>query len=159
MTERPPLSTAAAPAPSGDLIAVGWRERVSLPDLGIGIIRAKVDTGARTSALHADHIYPFEVDGDRCVRFIAGEGHECTARVLDERRVRNSGGFEETRFFIRSRLVLGSYTWEIDLSLTSRRRMKYGMLLGREAMNNRIVVHPAASWLQNRPSHAPTALP
>lgn len=141
-----------------DLITVGWRERVALPDLGIGIIRAKVDTGARTSALHADHIYPFEADGEHCVRFIAGEGHECTARVLDERRVRNSGGFEETRFFIRTRLVLGGYTWEIDLSLTSRRRMKFGMLLGREAMNTRIIVRPDASWMQGRPAHTPTLL-
>jgi len=148
----------SAPPPSGYLITVGWRERVALPDLGIGIIRAKVDTGARTSALHADHIYPFEKDGQHCVRFIAGEGHECTARVLDERRVRNSGGFEETRFFIRSRLVLGGHTWDIDVSLTSRRHMKFGMLLGREAMDGRIMVNPAASWLQGRPSHTPNPL-
>ncbi len=156
MNTRSP-SPPASPLPE-ELITVGWCERVALPDLGIGIIRAKVDTGARTSALHADHIYPFEAHGEHYVRFIAGQGHECTARVLDERRVRNSGGFEETRFFIRSRLVLGAHTWEIDVSLTGRRRMKYGMLLGREAMNTRIVVNPAASWLQGRPSHTPRPL-
>lgn len=140
-----------------DLITVGWRERVALPDLGIGIIRAKVDTGARTSSLHAEDIETFEEDGRERVRFTAHDGHACVADIHDKRTVTSSTGHRQNRYFIRTRMVVGTASWLIDLSLSNRKRMKFGMLLGREAMQGRMTVRPDQSFLQGRPQRPGTA--
>lgn len=133
---------------------VGWRETLSLPGLGIDQINAKIDTGARTSCLHAFKVESFMKDEALWVRFwIHPLQHNeekvtvCEAEVVDERTVRDSGGHEETRFVIRSDLSLGGETWPAEITLTNRENMAFRMLLGRTAMHHRIVVDPTESFL------------
>jgi hypothetical protein len=138
-------------------ITVGWREWVQLPSLGIQRIKAKIDTGARTSALHAFHVETFERNGEPWVRFkIHPKQHrsdleqECDARIKDERIVSDSGGHKEVRFVIETDLVLADLSWPIEITLTSRDDMRFRMLLGRTAMNNRMIVNPARSYLTRK---------
>ena len=140
------------------LVVLGWREWVSLPRLGIGWIKAKVDTGARTSALHAFEIEDFEQDDRHRVRFkihpLQRDSEtivQCTADVVDRREVRDSGGHREQRWVIRSDIVLGPYRWPAEFTLTSRDDMLFRMLLGRTAMATRATVDPARSYLVGRP--------
>jgi hypothetical protein len=135
---------------------IGWREWVALPDLGLQELKAKVDTGARSSSLHAEHIETFDEAGRERVRFTAHGGMVCVADIHDTRTVTSSTGHRQHRYFIRTRLVIGSESWLIDLSLSNRKRMKFGMLLGREAMRGRLIVHPDQSFLLGRPQrHTP----
>ncbi|AMF93665.1 ATP-dependent zinc protease [Vibrio fluvialis] len=133
---------------------VGWRETLSLPGLGIDKINAKIDTGARTSCLHAFKVESFTKEEALWVRFwIHPLQHNvdkvtvCEAEVVDERTVRDSGGHEETRFVIKSDLSLGGETWSAEITLTNRENMAFRMLLGRTAMHHRIVVDPTESFL------------
>ncbi|ENM6578732.1 ATP-dependent zinc protease [Vibrio fluvialis] len=133
---------------------VGWRETLSLPGLGIDKINAKIDTGARTSCLHAFKVESFTKEEALWVRFwIHPLQHNvdkvtvCEAEVVDERTVRDSGGHEETRFVIKSDLSLGDETWSAEITLTNRENMAFRMLLGRTAMHHRIVVDPTESFL------------
>ena len=139
---------------SSERIVLGWREWVSLPQLGIDRIKAKVDTGARTSALHGFEIEPFEEHGVQRVRFRIHPVQrdtdtvlECTADVIDRRKVRDSGGHQEMRWVIRSDIVIGEHRWPAELTLTSRDDMLFRMLLGRTAMIRKAVVDPARSYL------------
>lgn len=140
------------------LPVVGWREWVCLPDLGIDAIKAKVDTGARSSALHAVDItelhrgkqawvrfavHPMQRDSDRTVF--------CDAPVLERRAVRSSSGHVQLRYVIRTDLELLGRRWPIDLSLSSRTEMGFRMLIGREAIRRHFVVHPGISFLGGRP--------
>lgn len=141
-----------------DPVLVGWREHVALPGLGIPRIDCKVDTGARTSSLHAFDIGAFERDDQEWVRFSVHPKRrddiltiECEAPVLAERDVTNSGGATETRFVVRTELHLGVHRFPIELNLTDRSTMGYRMLLGRTAMHHRILVDPSASFRQGRP--------
>ncbi len=143
------------PAP----VRLGWREWVALPDLGIGHIKAKVDTGARTSCLHAFRTEPYTLNGERRVKFwvhpLQNSLHEvieCDARVLDERSVSDSGGHKELRLVIETTLVLGDQHWPIEMTLTNRDSMRFRMLIGRTAMAGRAIVAPEASYLAGEPA-------
>lgn len=137
---------------------VGWREWVSLPELGIQSVKAKVDTGALTSALHAVHIHRYREGGVEQVAFdvhpVQRDAHQtvhCRARVLDERLVSSSTGHREQRIVIRTPLVVGDQLWPVELTLTNRATMGFRMLLGRRAMGRHLVVNPAASYLAGVP--------
>jgi len=136
---------------------LGWREWLALPALDLPYIKCKVDTGARTSALHTYFLEPFEERGMRMVRFgvhpVQGRSdvfRECTAEVVDQRPVTDSGGHSEQRLVIRTPVQLGQQQWPIEITLTSRDNMRFRMLLGRTAINGRFVVDPAASYLQGQ---------
>ncbi len=135
-------------------LSLGWREWVSLPDLGIDRIKAKVDTGARTSALHAFEVTPFVEDGKDRVKFLMhptqnDDDHvvTCIADVIDTRTVKDSGGHAEDRYVIETRLSLGGHEWPIEATLTARDDMLFRMLIGRTAIKSRAIVDPARSYL------------
>jgi hypothetical protein len=139
---------------------VGWREWLSLPDLGIGTIKVKIDTGARSSSLHVERLEEFERDGKPWVRFELlptsrrrTRAQTVEAPVVDRRPVTDSGGDRALRPFIRTRVVIGTRSWEIETNLTNRRGMLFPMLLGRTAMAGRLVVDPQSSFLLGRPRH------
>lgn len=144
------------------MLRIGWREWVRLADLGVAAIKAKIDTGARTSALHAFAIEPFRRTGRLWVRF---EVHplqrsgtvkiRCEAPAIDERAVRNSGGQVERRYIIETSIVLGNRSWPIELALANRDQMGFRMLLGRTALEGRALIEPGRSFLAGqRPSRA-----
>jgi hypothetical protein len=129
---------------------IGWREWVGLPDLEIKRLKAK----ARTSALHAFKVTPFTKRGEKFVRFAVHpkQRHRhpevmCVARVIDQRRITDSGGNCQERYVIRTRLKLGLRTWPIELTLSNRDAMGFRMLIGREAIRRRYVVDPARSYV------------
>ena len=138
---------------------LGWREWLSIPDLGIRRIKAKIDTGARSSCLHTRALEVYEdPSGTKRVRFSVqplplkpGVVNDCDLPLLDLRVVRDSGGHEEERPFIRVPIVLGTHTWEVEFSLTNRDNMKFRMLLGRTAMKGRFLVNPALSYQFGKP--------
>lgn len=132
---------------------IGWREWVALPALGIDRIKAKVDTGARTAALHAWQVRRFERDGELWVRFEVhpvqrdnGIRAACEARLAGEKVIRNSGGLREKRPVIVTDVKLGTHTWPIELTLTNRDQMGFRMLLGRASVRGRFVVDPSTSY-------------
>lgn len=133
---------------------VGWREWVSLPELSLGRIKAKIDTGAKTSALHAFYVKPYVSNGVERVAFgmhpVQQDDSivvECDALLIDRRVVTNSGGDSETRCVIRTPVTLGKLTVTTDITLTNRDNMRFRMILGRRLLNHRVIVDPAASFL------------
>ncbi len=134
---------------------LGWEEWLALPALGLPAIRAKVDTGARTSALHTALIEPFGHASKPQVRFLvhpdpADPGLEmtCSAPIIDRRSVTSSNGESEMRYVIRTDIAMGGRTWPIEMTLTNRETMSYRMLLGRSAIADDMVVDPNQSCLQ-----------
>ncbi len=133
---------------------IGWREWVSLPELGIKRLKAKVDTGARTSALHAHQVECFQDHGVNKVKFVIYPLHHfpekpvvCVAELQDIRWVTDSGGHREQRPVIKTLIKMADKSWYIEITLTSRDDMSFRMLLGRTAMQNHFVVNPSASYL------------
>ncbi|MEL7507872.1 MAG: ATP-dependent zinc protease [Cyanobacteria bacterium J06554_1] len=140
---------------SQKLPLIGWREWVMLPEFGITSIKAKIDTGARSSSIHAVNIEQFEVDGLAKVRFhIAPVQHDdeqlvsVEAKLLCQRSVTDSGGHREKRPVILTVVSLGGTPWPIELTLTNRDVMGFRMLLGRQAIRDRFLVDPGHSFLQ-----------
>lgn len=136
---------------------IGWREWISLPGLNIAKIKAKVDTGARTSALHAFSLQPFVENGNNKIRFdIHPMQHDnnttitCVADVVDKRLVTDSGGHEEERYVIQTPITIAGQTWSIEITLTERENMLFRMLLGRSALRRHFIVNPARSFVTTK---------
>ena len=136
---------------------IGWRENLTLPELGVDLIKAKVDTGARSSAIHAADVKIVEQSGHKIVRFQLSPQHQNTttaiiaeAELFDQREVRNSGGISQLRPVIKTIVKLGSQSWPIELTLTNRDLMGFPMLLGREAVRRRFLVDAGGSFLQSQ---------
>lgn len=132
---------------------VGWREWLALPDLGVVAIKAKIDSGARSSALHVVRQERFHQGGRPWVHFtveadgIGSPSVEAEAEIVDERNVTDSGGHTTKRPFIRTHVQLGEQRWLIEINLADRRHMLFPMLLGRTAMLGRLLVNPARSFM------------
>lgn len=143
-----------------DKAAIGWREIVSLPDLGIPSLGAKIDTGARTSALHATAIRQLDRDGKHWLEFEIPASksrlaQRCLAPLVDARQIKNTGGVPETRYVIETSLVLGKKRWKIEVSLADRENMTFDLILGRTAIRRRrLYVDPGRSFLAGPPGGA-----
>ena len=138
-------------------LTVGWREWVALPDLNIPAIKAKIDTGAKTSSLHAFDIEVFRADGGQKVRFGIHPLQRntdivlyCEADIKERRTVTDSGGHREERYVIFTTLSLGDYRWPIEMTLARRYNMKYRMLLGRSALHGRFLIDLDKSYMFGR---------
>lgn len=135
------------------LLIIGWLECISLPDLGLQDFAVKVDTGAKTTALHADDIETFQRDGIKWVRFrspdIPGTPPRiCEFPVFTKRDITNTSGMPETRIVIRTPMILAGRKWKIDISLTDRGTMRFPLILGRRALRHKnIAVHARQSYL------------
>lgn len=140
-------------------VIVGSEEWCSFPKLGIPTIKARVDSGAKTSALHAINIAPFIKDGENWVKFDVNPIQNdlktvihCESKLLDKRVVKSSSGYREQRYVIGAELEIGGQTWSIEITLTNRDSMGFRMLLGREAMSGRVLVDPSQKYLLGQPS-------
>ncbi|MEO7067976.1 MAG: RimK/LysX family protein [Rhodanobacter sp.] len=145
-----------------DLIILGWRERVALPQLGISVLKAKLDTGARSSSLHVDTVEDFRRDGETWLRFSMHLGRKqpihvaCEAIARDRRWVTDTGGRRTERWFIRTQVRLAEQSFDIDVNLTDRRHMLFPLLLGRCALSEHFAVNPTLSY--TRPHTLPAVL-
>ncbi len=136
---------------------IGWCEWVHFPALGDVKIKAKTDTGAYTSALHAWHITPFEKEGEDWVSFeihplqkSRKESVRCEAKVSEVKTVKSSNGQRQKRYSIRTPINIGPHNYVIDLTLTNRDEMGYRMLLGRAAISGRFLVDCGHSYIQSQ---------
>lgn len=134
---------------------IGWQEWCALPELKLPKIKAKIDTGAKTSALHAFNIKVKTEQGQKFVYFDI-HPHQgdskgsiaCKAPVIDQRYVMSSNGHRERRYVIQTQIRLGTESWPIELTLSRRDPLKFRMLLGREAMQQHVIIDPAKKLLQ-----------
>lgn len=138
-------------------VVIGWQEWCALPKLHVPAIKAKIDTGAKTSALHAADIRPFHRHSQLYVHFLVHplqrDQHieiPCTALVIDQRNVKNSGGQIELRYVIHTQITLGQVTWEIEITLTNRDPMVFRMLLGRDALKGHSIIDPGKTLCQGK---------
>ena len=141
------------------LTVVGLREWVALPDLGVAGLRAKIDTGASTSSLHATDIEPFERDGEKWVRFTAHLGsvvqlrhRRCEAPLVTMKTIKSSNGHAQVRYVISTTLALGDRVWRVEFTLACRKAMRYRLLLGSKALiDGQLVVNPGIKYVQDKP--------
>lgn len=140
------------------LSVIGLKEWITLPDLGMVGLRAKIDTGASTSCLHASDIQPFQRNGVDWVRFTAHFGtlvqrrHPCEAPVLTVKTIKSSNGHAQSRYVIRTTMALGDRIWPVDFTLACRKSMRYRVLLGAKALvAGQLVVNPALAYVQEQP--------
>jgi ribosomal protein S6--L-glutamate ligase len=140
-------------------IILGSEEWCAFPQLGIPTIKARVDSGAKTSALHAINIAPFKKEGQNWVKFDINPIQNnvktiinCEAPLVDKRVVKSSSGFREERYVIHTNLEIGNTNWGIEMTLTNRDSMGFRMLLGREAMSGRVLVDPEQQYLLGQPT-------
>lgn len=157
MKKKPAVS--AARRRYRDLPIIGWREWLAIPTLGIAGIKAKIDTGARSSSIHALHIRTLTERGAPHVSFMVypeqrrrSPAIECLAEIRDERVVKSSTGHEQRRYVIQATGCLGGLIWPIELTLANRAPMGFRMLLGREAIRGRFLVDPDHSFLAGAPA-------
>jgi hypothetical protein len=144
---------------------IGWREHIALPDFGSTELGAKIDTGARTSALHAVDLQVEKLDGEEWVSFhlpYLGEARTVrhSAKIIDKRKIKNTSGIAQVRYVINTTLVLGTRQWQIEVSLADREKMKHDIILGRTAVRHRgLLVEPGKSYLAGPPVTAPSGTP
>lgn len=136
---------------------VGWCENVRFPNLGDCTIKAKVDTGAQTSALHAWKIKSFDKDGEQWITFEIHPRQKtkegkimCEAKVLTKKDIKSSNGQVESRYTIRTPAIIGQHQYDVDLTLTNRDEMGFRMLLGRKAIKGRFLVDCAHAYIQSQ---------
>jgi hypothetical protein len=136
-----------------DFYLLGWREIAHLPELGIEDIKCKIDTGAKTSALHAFFVEPFVKDEIKMIRFGIHPDQDdtkneiiCEAEIFDQRVVTSSNGERDLRYVIRTQIIIGGRVKDIEITLTNRDNMRFRMLLGREAMGGDFIVAPSLSF-------------
>ncbi len=129
------------------LVLIGWREQVSLPEFKIKTLKAKIDTGAKTSALHADEIKVVSIKGRKIVKFLFtsedGKQHVIKSPLIEERIIKSSNGEKTLRPVVKTTLKMGETVFEIEVTLINRDMMGFKMLIGREALNGRFIIHPA----------------
>lgn len=133
---------------------VGWRELVALPDLGLTAVPAKIDTGARTSSLHATVLDRFERNGRNYVRFAVDFGRQhvrqvCEAVQVDKRGITSSNGETQMRLIVKTPMRIGAVEFRAEISLADRSDMQFPLLIGRTALRRRFVVDSGSSWLQS----------
>ena len=154
------IETTLSPDPDTrrEPMIIGWREWIDLPELGVEQLKAKIDTGARTAALHAEDIQRIQRKGDDWVRFKMATGEDtvdwknCEFPLADIRQIKNTSGVPEERFVINTSLRLGGRRWRIDVSLANRAEMGFEIILGRTSIRRRnIVVNPGRSFLAGEP--------
>lgn len=140
-------------------VIIGSEEWFSFPDLNIPYIKARIDSGAKTSALHAVNISPFIRDNENWVKFDINPIQNntkavkhCEAKLIDKRVVKSSSGYREQRYVIQTHLKIGEESWNIEMTLTNRDSMGFRMLLGREAMSGRLLVDPEQKYVLEQPS-------
>ncbi|MEX1829975.1 ATP-dependent zinc protease [Luteibacter sp. CQ10] len=137
-----------------DVITLGWRERLALPSLGIPVLKAKLDTGARSSSLHVEWLEADERDDGTWLRFQVrttrrgGVSEPCEARATGRRTVTDSGGHSTERWFIQADIELAGQRFVAEVNLTDRRHMLFPLLLGRTALHGRFQVDPSLSYSQ-----------
>lgn len=138
-------------------LELGWQEWVSLPDLGLPAVKAKIDTGARTSALHAIDPEQIAAAGTSHLRFTVqpvprrpAVAIRCEAPLVGVRDVISSNGERERRYVIRTRIAIAGETWPVEVTLTDRAQMRTRMLIGRQAIAGRAIIDPSRSFLQPR---------
>jgi hypothetical protein len=138
-------------------LILGWREWLSLPAFGIGAIKAKLDTGARSSSLSVVSVETFDRDGRLHARFLVRPRRRservitCEAPVIDRRAVTDSGGHTSERWFVRTEIVLATERFDADINLTDRCAMLFPLLLGRAALDGRFLIDPALSYTRAKP--------
>jgi hypothetical protein len=137
-----------------DVITLGWRERLALPSLGVPVLKAKLDTGARSSSLHVEWLEVDERADGTWLRFQVrttrkgGVSEPCEAKAIGQRAVTDSGGHSTTRWFIEAEIELAGERFTAEVNLTDRRHMLFPLLLGRTALHGRFQVDPSLSYSQ-----------
>lgn len=138
-------------------LLIGWNEWCSLPALNIVAIKAKIDTGAKTSAIHAFNIKPYKIERTLMVSFDIHPLQRndkiivsCHAPVIDERAIMSSNGHREHRYVIMTPIKLGDNVWEIEITLSDRDPLKFRMLLGRAALADRVIIDPHKKLIQGK---------